>query len=140
MAGVIVRCSSRDSAISARPVRTADPWRSMSSDEGGVGIVSSSVGRARSARGRLPAAAVVARFGFRAGVLGAGFGAAFLGGAALLAFERLRGFVAARLSWRLAAGRLLAGRVGAVFRREPLDRAPRAPSRLAMFPSFRTLT
>src|SRR5260370_3095806 len=41
------------SATSARPVRAADPWRSMFSEDGGVGTVSSSVGRTRSSRGVL---------------------------------------------------------------------------------------
>ena len=115
----------------------------MSSDEGGVGMDSSSSGRARSARGRLAAAALEARCGFRAGrFTGAGLGGAALlaFGRALRAFGRLRGFAAVRLSWRVAAGRLPTRRVGAGLRREPLDRAPRAPSRLAMFASFRTLT
>jgi hypothetical protein len=123
----------------------------MSSDDGGVGIVSSKAGRVRSARGRLAAAAVVARRGFRAGrfaddcfagaalvVLATLVGLAAL--VTLVALGGLRGFAAARLDWRLAVGRLPTRRVDAVLRREPLDRAPRAPSRLAIFASFRTLT
>jgi hypothetical protein len=52
MAGDMPRCFSIDSAISARPVRAADPWRSMFSEDGGVGTVSStSVRRIRSRRG-----------------------------------------------------------------------------------------
>src|SRR5262245_41206023 len=54
MPGVMLRpCFRRLSASSARPVRAADPRRSMSSDDGGVGTVSSSVRRARSSRGSL---------------------------------------------------------------------------------------
>src|SRR5262245_6660920 len=44
----------RLSAISARPVRAAEPWRSMLSDDGGVGTMSSfNVRRTRSSRGCL---------------------------------------------------------------------------------------
>src|SRR5205823_4924939 len=45
------RCRARFSSSSARPVRAAEPRRSILSEEGGVGTVSSSVRRARSSRG-----------------------------------------------------------------------------------------
>src|SRR4051812_26840308 len=52
-------CSRALSAISARPVRAAEPRRAMSRDEGGVRRVSASsrVRRTRSRRGPLPAIA-----------------------------------------------------------------------------------
>src|SRR6187399_984478 len=74
----MLACCTRLSAISARPVRAADPWESISSDDGGVGIdVSVSTRRSRDRR------AGVTRVGFaragvtRAGALAAGAGAAF---------------------------------------------------------------
>jgi hypothetical protein len=55
-------------AISARPERTAEPWRFMSSDEGGVGTTSSSVRRSRASRAgvvRTAAGVAFRAFGFR---------------------------------------------------------------------------
>src|SRR4051794_5748392 len=55
-------CSRVFSAYSARPVRAAEPWRFMLSDEGGVGTMSSSrVRRARLRRGTLAAGAAARR-------------------------------------------------------------------------------
>src|ERR1700680_5222070 len=51
MAGVMVAWCWRASAISARPVRAAEPRRSISSDDGGPGTGSSSVRRSRFSRG-----------------------------------------------------------------------------------------
>src|SRR5262245_45571485 len=53
MPGVMVLCAARLSACSARPVLTAEPRRSMLSEEGGVGTTSSRVRRTRSSRGLL---------------------------------------------------------------------------------------
>src|SRR5262252_8890309 len=92
MPGVIAPCLRRLSAISARPLRAAEPRRSMLSDEGGVGTMSSRVRRARSSCGRFTvvggaaAADLGARVAFArgAGALRAAFlGAAFRPGAFL---------------------------------------------------------
>src|SRR3954447_1926437 len=84
-------CSRALCADSARPVRTDEPRRFMSSDEGGVRIVSpsSSVRRARSRRGTLPEvspALFVRRAVFEAGRLAAFFFPAAFGAAFLLVF------------------------------------------------------
>jgi len=111
--------------MSARPDRAAELWRSMFSDEGGVGTVSSRVRRARSSRGA-----------FRIGA-GAAFLTARLGAAARAFGARLAG----RFASRDAAARFLFA--PAVFARrartapdrpaDPADPADRRPAlRLAI--------
>src|SRR5438034_887566 len=51
ISGDMPLCLRRLSASSSRPVLAAEPWRSISRDDGGVGTNSSSVRRARSRRG-----------------------------------------------------------------------------------------
>ena len=66
-------CSRRLWATSARPVRTAVPSRFMSSEEGGIGTVSSSVLRTRSRRAVFGVALFLAVAGPPFGALGAVF-------------------------------------------------------------------
>src|SRR5947209_20471387 len=99
----------RDCAISARPVRAADPCRFMFSDEGGVGTTSSS--RTRRARSRRATRATgLAAFGAARRDFGAeraGFAAFFV----VLAFARAFVFFPPdRVAGRRPAAVLRAGR------------------------------
>src|SRR5580765_4654319 len=98
----------------ARPVLAAEPWRSMSSDDGvECGSASASVRRARSRRGTFPADTAEAFF------LTAVFGC----GAAAFAFGRLTGFF---LEAAFGAAFLLAFLAGALFLADALRFAGRA--------------
>src|SRR5262245_59643741 len=117
MAGVIVAWSFRCWAVSASPVRTAEPCRFIFNDDGGVGTTSSS----RTRRSRVRRAGAVRTTAFL------GFAARFLAGA--------RFFVALARADRAAVLRRPAGlrdRFAALF-------FVRASFRLAMLMSFRNL-
>src|SRR4051812_20479476 len=103
--------SRRCSAISARPVRTADPRRSILSEEGGVGTVSSRVRRARSSRGTRVGGAV-AVFGGEEAFRPVFFAVFFFGADALRTGGRLRlaRFTARRLGARFGPRRAGAAR------------------------------
>src|SRR4051794_39473192 len=139
-------CSRVVCADSARPVRTDEPRRFMSSDEGGVRIVSasSSVRRARSRRGTLPEvspALLVRRGAFDAPRLPAFFLTAAVGAAFLLMFLTGARFLAEafRFGAALAVGRLADRFLAADFAAGLRDLARPAALRLAMLESFRNL-
>src|SRR3954465_8973683 len=139
-------CSRGGWAVSSGRVRADEPRRFMSSDEGGVRSVSpsSSVRRARSRRGTLPAgspALFVRRGVFEAGRLTAFFFAAGFGAAFLLVFLTGARFLAdaCRFAEPLAVGRLAEPRRAADFEAGLRDFARPAALRLAMLESFRNL-
>src|SRR4051794_29735137 len=98
MSGVMLRWLAWLWAISARPVRAAEPWRSMSSEDGGVGT-SVSIRRCRVSRAgdvRADSSALCSR-DFATGRFAAGRLAVFARGVARLALTRGFGLGATRL-------------------------------------------